>query len=637
MRRQALRSIPKRSAPDFTDRRLQQAMALHKSGQRLQAKAVYAEILRLQPKHFDALQLSGLIAYETNQFVEAEDFYLRALRVRADSPGLYSNYGTMLHRLRRYEAAIANYDKALDIDPKLIVAYVNRGVALTQVKRYDEAIASLDKALTIKADYSEAHFNRANALKEAKRLPEAIDAYDAAIALNPNDLDAFCQRGAALKDVGRLEDALRDFDHVIGLRKNHAEAFSGRGMVLHQLNRHAEALESYALALALEPENAQTYSYRGIVLHGLKRYDEALADLERSIAIRPDYAAAYSNLGVVLKDLRRFNEAITAFFNAATLDPSKPSVYWNLATLLLLIGNFRDGWEFYEWRKKIDKPFGARQFNAPVWLGRENLAGRTILIHAEQGIGDIIQFARYVPLLAPHAGKVIFAVPDKLMGLMRHLCADIDIISEKGISVPFDFHCPLISLPFAFGTEMETIPAKIPYLYSDQAQARSLRERLSQNGAKKVCGLSWYSKSDKTGSLRNITLLELIDAIDPSDYVFVNLQYGDVAAEISELRRVKGVDVVCIDEIDNYDDMDGFAALIDACDVVLSIDNTTIHLAGALGKETLVMLPYIPDWRWLLDRAYTPWYPTLRLFRQEVQDDWGVVLPGVTAALRGLA
>ncbi len=634
MRRQAVRSIPKRSSVDFAGKKLQQAIALHQSGQRMQAKAAYAEILKLQPNHFDALQLSGLIAYESNQFDEAEDFYLRALRVRTDSPGLYSNYGTLLHHLRRYEAAIANYDKALAIDPKMIVAYVNRGVALTQLKRHDEAIACLDKALTINPDYSEAHFNRANALKEAKRLPEAIDAYDAAIALNPNDLDAFCQRGAALKDVGRLEDSLRDFDHVISLRKNHAEAFSGRGMVLHQLNRHEEALESYAAALALEPENAQTYSYRGIVLHGLKRYDEALADLERSIAIRPDYAAAYSNLGVVLKDLRRFNEAITAFFNAATLDPSKPSVYWNLATLLLLIGNFRDGWEFYEWRKKIDKPFGARQFNAPVWLGRESLAGRTILIHAEQGIGDIIQFARYVPLLAPHAGKVIFAVPDKLMGLMGGLAGDIEIVSDKEITVPFDCHCPLMSLPFAFGTELETFPAAIPYLSANKGQAQSLRVRLSRNGAKRVCGLSWFSKSEKTGNLRNITLMELFDAIDPADYVFVNLQYGDVAVEIAELRRVKGIEIVCVDEIDNYDDMDGFAALIEACDVVLSIDNTTIHLAGALGKETLVMLPYIPDWRWLLDRSDSPWYPTMRLFRQEVQDDWRPVLEDVSLALR---
>jgi len=336
---------------------------------------------------------------------------------------------------------------------------------------------------------------------------------------------------------------------------------------------------------------------------------------------------------VILKDLRRFDEAIAAFFNAVTIDKNRPSVYWNLATLLLLIGNFRDGWEFYEWRKKIDPPFGNRQFNRPVWLGKESLQGKTILIHAEQGIGDIIQFSRYVKLLAPNAGKVIFAVPDKLMGLMRALGDDIEIISEKEISVPFDCHCPLISLPYVFGTELNTIPAQIPYISADQGKSQDLRARLSHDGAKKVCGLSWFSKSDKTGSLRSITLLELFSVLEPAGYVFVNLQYGDVSEEIAELKRVKGIEIVSVDEIDNYGDVDGFTALVNACDAILSIDNTTIHIAGALGKETLVMLPYIPDWRWLLDRGDSPWYPTLRLFRQNVQDDWVPVLEGLKFSL----
>lgn len=635
MRRQAGRSIPKRFERDLTGQKVQQALSLHQSGQRMLAKAIYAEILASQPNHFDALQLSGLLAYESQQFDDAEKFFLKALKVRSNSAGLYSNYGTLLHRLRRYEEAIAKYKQALSIDSGLMVARVNMGVAYTMLKRYDEAIDCLDKVIELNPKHVEAFFSRANAHKEAKRFQQAIDDYDRAISLNPNYFDAFVQRGNALREMERLEKALADFDRALSIKKNNADAYSGRGLVLHQLNRPEEALEAYAAALALDPQDAQVYSYRGIVLHSLKRYDEALADLERSIAIRPDYAAAYSNLGVVLKDIRRFNDAIAAFFNAVTLDKNKPSVYWNLATLLLLIGNFRDGWEFYEWRKKIEKPFGARQFNRPVWLGKESLEGKAIMIHAEQGIGDVIQFSRYVKMLVPLAGKVIFAVPDKLIGLMRGLGGDIEIISDKEITASFDCHCPLMSLPFAFGTEVETIPAGIPYISADKGLAQSLRRRLSKYGAKKVCGLSWYSKSEKTGSLRNITLMELFAAIDPSDYVFVNLQYGDVSAEVAELRRLKGIEIVCVDEIDNYHDLDGFAALVDACDVILSIDNTTIHVAGALGKETLVMLPYVPDWRWLLDRENAPWYPTMRLFRQDVQDEWTLVLAQVSDVLRG--
>ena len=630
-------SLPKRASLDLAQQKLQKALALQQAGQRAQAKSLYEEILRSHPEHFDALQLLALIVSELNRFDEAESLYLKALRIRPNSAGVHVNYGTMLHRLKRFEAAVASYDRALALDPKLAVAYTNRGVALGQLGRFEESVASHNQAIIVAPDHADGHFNRGNTFKELKLFPEALTSYERALAINSNFVDAYMQRGNVLKEIERFDDALRDFDRVIELRKNHAEAYSSRGLALHSLNRLEEALESFNIALTLSPDNAQTLSYRGIVLHGLKDLEAALADLRKSVSLRPEYAAAYSNLGVVLKDLRRFDEAIEAFFNAVTLDKNKPSVYWNLATLLLMIGNFRDGWEFYEWRKKIDKPFGSRKFDRPLWLGKESLKDKTILIHAEQGIGDVIQFCRYVKLIEAQASKVIFAVPDKLIPIIRSLSENITVCSDEQIEVSFDLHCPLISLPFIFGTDLDTVPAQIPYLHADHQQSRSLRERLSNNGEKKIVGLSWFSKSEKTGTSRSIRLLDLLTSIDHTGYAFVNLQYGDMLEEIADLKQKTGIEVVSVPEIDNYDDIYGFAALVDACDIVLSIDNTTIHIAGALGKDTLVMLPCIPDWRWMLDRTDTPWYPTLRLFRQEVQDDWLAVFRQIQCVLTGTA
>jgi ADP-heptose:LPS heptosyltransferase len=223
------------------------------------------------------------------------------------------------------------------------------------------------------------------------------------------------------------------------------------------------------------------------------------------------------------------------------------------------------------------------------------------------------------------------------MGLAASLGDHIEICAIDGPLPDFDFHCPLISLPHAFKTDLSNIPASTPYLFAHAARVAELRREISQGSTKKICGLSWLSNNSATGKSRSVALSDLFDAVGSRDYIFVNLQYGDVSQEIADLHAEKGVSVRSIPTIDNYHDLDGFAALVDACDTIVTIDNTTAHMAGALNKRTFLLLPFVPDWRWLLDREDSPWYPSLRLFRQSVDGDWTDVFMALNTALRGMA
>jgi len=255
------------------------------------------------------------------------------------------------------------------------------------------------------------------------------------------------------------------------------------------------------------------------------------------------------------------------------------------------------------------------------------------MIHEEQGIGDVIQFCRYVKLVEAEGGSVIFAVRNKILNLMQKAFPHIEVCSIEHLTQNFDFHCPLMSLPYAFKTDLFSVPADTPYISSNSTLTARLREKLTTYGEKKICGISWRTSAKLNAASRSVDLLELFDVINPTGYNFVNLQYGDVTSEVSDLRKKHGIHLINVPEIDNFDDIDGFAALVDACDIVLSIDNFTVHLSGALNRKTFVMLPQLPDWRWMLSRQDNPWYPSLRLFRQDSYGRWDSVFEKVRDAL----
>jgi tetratricopeptide (TPR) repeat protein len=497
------------------------------------------------------------------------------------------------------------------------------------LKRPAEALASYDRAIAFKPDHAEAYYNRGNILREFERLEEALSSYDRAIALKPNYAEAYSSRGIALKDLKRSEAALVSCDRAIALKPDLAEAHNNRGNALKDLKQFDGALASYDQAIALKPGIATVHHNRANVLMELQRTEEALASYDLAIALRADYAEAHSNRGTALRKLNRLKEALASYETAIALEPDLAGAYANQSLCSLLMGHFEQGLRQYEWRKKIEKPFGARSFLQPLWLGEPDLAGKTLFIHWEQGFGDTIQFCRYAKLVEPRGARVIMSVQQPLHGLLQKLSPTIEIIDAEDTPAGFDYHCPLLSLPLALGTTLATIPAEQQYLSADAELRSAWSARLPAKSKPRI-GVVWSGRP-VPDPYRSIELDRCVPLFD-LDAHWVCLQKEVRDGDLARLRQ-DGRIMFFGDDLRDFSDT---AALLDLMDLVITIDTSVAHLAGAMGKPVWILLPYNPDWRWLLDRDDSPWYPSARLFRQSQIGDWTSVLDSVTNKLRSV-
>ena len=456
-------------------------------------------------------------------------------------------------------------------------------------------------------------FRKGNALQGMARFDEAITCYERAISLKPDYMEAYRNRGNALKKLGRLVEAVASYEHAIALRPNVA-AYTNRGNVLRQLERAEEALDSYDQAIALDPHHAEVQNNRGSVLQELGRFDEAVASYQQAIALNPQYAEAHNNLGVALTKLRRFDEALAMLDQAIALKGDYAEPIWNRGLARLLIGDYAAGWPDYEARKGKRAPVGDRSYPKPLWLGDAEISGKTILVHWEQGFGDTIQFSRYVKLLADAGAKVLFAPQQPLRTLMETLDARVQIVDIDAPLPAFDFHCPLVSLPLAFGTELRTIPRAQAYLHVDGGKLGTWRGVLGAR-TKPFIGVVWSGRAEPDRS-RSIDFLRFATLLDDR-YQFVSLQ-----KDVSEQDRTQLAAAKMVHLGDLLNDFADTAAVCSLMDLVISVDTAVAHLAGALAIPVWVLLPHVPDWRWMLDRSDTPWYPTMSLIRQQRRGDW---------------
>jgi tetratricopeptide (TPR) repeat protein len=594
-----------------------------------EALASYDRALTQQPDYAEALFGRGNALQKLNRYKDALASYDRALTLRPTYAEALSNRGISLRELSRYEEALASYGRALTLRPDYVEAHYNRGTALHELKRYEEALASYDRALTLRPHSPAVLRNRGDSLQQLKRYHEALASYDRALTLQPDYAEAFCARGNAMQQLKRYEEALANYDHALILRSDYAEALSNRAAGLHELKRFDEALASYDRALALRPDYAEALSNRGNTLRELKRYDEALASYDRALTLQPDYAEALSNRAATLNELKRFDEALANYDRAVTLRPDHADVHHNEALCRLLMGNFDQGWEQYEWRWQTEQLRDAkRNFAQPLWTGREDIAGKTILLHAEQGFGDTIQFSRYLPLVVERAAQVILEVQRPLHELLSTLSGSLQIISRDDPLPDFDIHCPLLSLPLAFGTRLETIPSATSYLHASPEVVAHWNSRLGDRCRPRI-GLAWSGRqahtNDHNRSIRFSALLPLLDF----KATYVSLQQDVRPGDASVLQNRSEL-LHFGDDLKTFADT---AALMSNLDLIISVDTSVAHLAGALAKPVWVLLPYIPDWRWLLDREDSPWYPTARLFRQDERREWNSVIARVQAQL----
>jgi hypothetical protein len=436
---------------------------------------------------------------------------------------------------------------------------------------------------------------RALAACKQGKLIEAEQLCQQIIAAKPDVFDAFHLLAFVQAKLGKKEAALKNYDRAIALQPANAEAFNNRGNALKQLNRFEEAIASYDRALTLKPAYADALNNRGNALQELKRFDEALASYDRALAIRPDFA----------------------------------EIHYNQALFRLLVGDFDRGWEEHEWRWQCDWLRNSkRSFAEPIWLGKEDISGKTILIHAEQGFGDTIQFCRYVPSVVGRGARVILEVPKRLHELMSAATGASQVVS-KGEPLPdFDVQSPLLSLPLAFGTRLETISSSVPYLRASPQNVINWNTRLGRNHRPRI-GVAWSgSPTHKKDHNRSIAIGALLSLFE-IDATFVSLQKDVRRNDAAVLQNETDL----VNFGDDLKDFSDTAALIANLDLVISVDTSVAHLAGALAKPVWVLLPYLPDWRWLLDRDDSPWYPTARLFRQDETRSWEPVIARVHAAL----
>lgn len=575
------------------------------------------------------LMQRALGAYQRGDLGEAERLCRSLLDARADHFEALYLLAIVAGRSGRTQAALDLLEKAAAANPASADAHYNRGVALGELGRHAEALPCYERAIALRPDFADAHFNRGVTLADLARLDDAIASYDHALALDPQRAEACTNRGVALRRLGRHADALASFERAVALRPRQASAHNNLGSALGDLGRHDEALASFERALALEPGYAEAWNNRSLVLADLERYDEALAGLERAIALRPDYVEAWYNRGNMLRELRRYADAIASFERAIALRPEYADAHWNLADLHLLLGDFARGWSEYEWRWKLARHDRARRdFAQPLWLGDTPLRDRTILLHAELGLGDTLLFCRYAADVAELGGRVVLEVQPPLVRLLAGLGGIAEIV-PRGAPLPaVDCHCPLMSLPLAFRTDLRTVPARVSYVRSDPALVAHWRERLGAKTKPRI-GVVWSGSVALKNDQRSMTLAEMLPLVG-GDVHWVSLQ-KEVRADERPLLLAHPEIRHCGDELGDFADT---AALVELMDLVVTIDTSVANLAGAMGKEVWIMLPANPhDWRWMLDREDSLWYPTARLFRQQAQGDWAAVVRRVGEAL----
>lgn len=670
-----------------------QGLALHRAGDLRAAEPIYRAVLEEEPRHFQALHLLGLLRAMAGDPLGAASLLHRAIAVDPSQGFVHSNLGNALVEIDQAQAGLKAFDRAIALQPALVEAWVGRGNALHALGRSAEALDAFDSAEALGADMPELHNNRGNALRSLNRPAEAQLAYDAAIARNPVYAAAHANRATALADLHRDTEALVSVGISLALRPNDPNALNTQGIILRGLRRPEEALETLDLAISLAPDLSDLHSSRTAVLCDLGRHEEALLSAEtalalsdsanahrnraatltllgrhaeaeeadrlalrtnpscgeawngrgnalielgrfeeamecftRASALHPGNRSIVYNRGNALRGMGRHREAVDAFDEAIALDPNFAEAHWNRALSVLALGRLEEGFAAYEWRWRR-KGFPPNPHAAsPLWQG-EPMEGRTLLLHAEQGLGDTIQMVRYLPLAAASGARVVLQVQRPLVPLLEGVPGVAALITPADPVPPHDAQCPLLSLPHVLATRADTVPAPIPFPAVDPARIEAWQRDLPRTGLR--LGLACSGNPAHRGDRhRSIPLALFAPLLGPGVEGFI------VQTEIRES------DEAFLAATPNLTDLrprltsfTETAAALHAMDVVVCVDTSVAHLTGSLGRPAHLLLPSLPDWRWMLEREDTPWYPSMRLHRRARGEDWEAVIARVAAAL----
>jgi len=646
-----------------------QGLAHHQRGQLAEAEALYRKILALDPNHADTLHLLGVLAHQVGRNGVAVEMIGRAIEINKRPAAYHSNLGTALQALDRLDEAAESYQRALDRDPQLAQArmnlgvvrqaqgdlvaaeacfrralalcpdlaeaHVNLGCILQAQGKLEQAAASHERALELRPEFLEARFNLGNTRQAQGRLDEAVAHYERAIALQPQKAEVYGNLGNALQAQHRLDEAVASYQRALELKPNYAEACYNLGNARQAQSKLEEAVACFQSALELKPDLPQAHYNLGNTLHTLDRLDEAAASFTRALGLDPRYAHAHYNLGCVLREQGCLAESLSCIAKALEVKPDYPQAQFGLALTQLQAGDFDHGWSNYESRwRSTDHDTPWRPYPQPLWDGKKLEQGR-LLLWGEQGIGDEIQFAGLLPDALRTGNRIVLDCDARLKPLLARSFPKIEVVRglTPATSEELDLaaHLPVGSLPALFrSTEAAFATGLSPYLLADPAQTEGFRAQYS--AGRPLVGLAWSTKNQKSGRKRSISLDLLAPLFALGGARWVSLQYG-AFDELEEQTATAHAPLLIDRGVDQFADIDRFAAQIAAMDLVVTIDNSTAHLAGALGRPVFLLLPHAADWRWMQSRSESPWYPTLRLFRQPTPGDWASVVQNVRAAL----
>jgi tetratricopeptide (TPR) repeat protein len=570
------------------------AIQHHQGGHLQAAEQIYRKILAVEPDHADALHLLGVIAGQVGNHAAAVQYISRAIRLKGHAAAFHNNLGNALRAQGKLDEAVAAYRRALQLQPRDAEAHNNLGNALKDQGKLDEAVACCRRALELQPDSAEAHNNLGLVLKDQGKLEEAVACCRRALQLKPEFAEAHNNLGLVLVDQGKLDEAAACYRRALELKPDSAEAHSNLGNVLREQGKLDEAMACYHRALELKPDSAEAHNNLGLVLMDQGKLDEAVACCQRALELKPDYAEAHNSVGNILTDQGKLDEAVACCQSALELKPELAAAHWNRSLLRLLSGNFADGWPEYEWRWRM-KDWRPRCFPQMSWDGQP-LPGKSILLHAEQGLGDTIQFIRYAALVGQCGARVVVECQKPLVRLLA-ACPGIDQLLAAGEELPgFDVHAPLMSLPLLCKTTLENIPASIPYVFAAPALVAQWRERLDKIDGLKV-GICWQGNPQYRGDrYRSIPLRHFADLARLPGICLISLQKGAGREQLAAVRD----DFPVVDWADELDEAAGpfmdTAAIIQNLDLVITSDTVIAHLAGAMGVPVWVGLPLVPDW-----------------------------------------
>lgn len=574
---------------------IDKALKLHQEGNFPLAEEIYQSILESNPDNAFVLSLIGTTLIQKNKPKEAIHYFTKSLSLDSNQPLAFGNLAVAEYQLKRYESSLNHFNAAIQLQPNYAEAFNNRGKTLLKLGKNELAIESYNQAIKINPTLLDAYINRGDLYRDQDKMQEAINEYEKILKINPNYADALTKAGELFLEYSIFDKAISNFEKLLALNpKNKSALFCCA--ISHQKNNHLEkAKQLYDQLINEDSENLDALNNRAFILQSTGNYNEALNEYKKILQRNKYHAFALLNIGIIK----------------------------------LTLGNLEEGWKLYEFRWVSELSKLQKKLNKPLWLGNESLRGKTILIHLEQGFGDAIQFCRYFKMLEALEVKIIVELPLLLIPLISFMQCNLQII-EKGKKLPsFDYHCPIMSLPLAFKTTLESIPALTPYLYVNKEKRIDWKHKLKTFKRKKI-GLAFSGSATHNNDVnRSIPLYQFKSILDlPFDFFVLQ----------KDIREEDKKTLALFPNLYHYrkelEDFSDTAALIEAMDLVISVDTSAAHLAGALRKEIWVLIPQNPDFRWMLDRTDSPWYPEMKLFRQKKTGEWHFVIESIIKSLK---